>query len=411
MNTQSRNAVILAVFFIFSLGLRLWGIEESNFFGSDELTVVPAVEYFFSDGNFMPDEWTHPPLKYYLLYAGMKVFGNNVYGWRLVNVILGSLTVVLLYLLGKELFPDLRVAAPAAFFLAVEPVHIVYSRTFYGEISSLFFFMLGVYITLRYLKGERSSPVGIGICLGLALAQKWYFLPLMVTLPAWVILTKYRDGGLKRLDVPHMVAIFLFLPVAVYLLVFCPWFKRGYSVMEFFGMQLDAYRAMQAQTMSWFGNDFFRASPSSPWDWFIKPILYGRVTGGDGFYGKFEIFMSNSPVWLLAVPAFLYAAYRVWKNRDGSLILIIVLFAATYTQFVIVKRAIFLYSALVVLPFVYLAVAHFLLAMSQKRTSYFFMLMTVIALWSLYIFPFATGRSVPLALYAPLISAGGIAVP
>ena len=407
-----RNSVVSALvfFFLFSMALRLWGVSESNFFSTDELTVVPAAEYFFSNGNFMPDEWSHPPLKYYFLNAGIKVFGDNVYGWRLVNVILGSLTVVVLFLLGKELFSDKRVASLAAFFLSVEPVHIVYSRTFYGEISSLFFFLVGVYISVRYLKGGRTSPVGAGICLGLALAQKWYYLPVMVVLPAWIIIKKYRDGGLKRLDFLHMTTVFLILPVAVYSSTFYPWFQRGYSVPEFLGMQLDAYREMQSQTMDWFVNPFFMASPSSPWDWFIKPVVYGRLAQPDGLWGKFEIFMGNSAVWLLAVPAFAFAAYRIWKQRDGSLVFVIVLFAAMYSQFVVVKRAIFLYSAVVVLPFVYLAVAYFIVALAGRKTLYFVMLAAVIVIWSLYIYPFATGRAVPLSLYGPVISAGRIPI-
>jgi len=63
-------------------------------------------------------------LKYHLLNASMKVWGDNPAGWRMRNVIFGSLSVAVLFLIGIELFSSVRVAGLAAAFLAFDPLHL-----------------------------------------------------------------------------------------------------------------------------------------------------------------------------------------------------------------------------------------------------------------------------------------------
>ena len=48
-------------------------------------------------------EWTHPPLAKLGMVLGMKVFGENSFGWRIPGALLGVGSVLLVYLLAKEI--------------------------------------------------------------------------------------------------------------------------------------------------------------------------------------------------------------------------------------------------------------------------------------------------------------------
>lgn len=316
-NTGKRYAIFLLVLFAFLL--RSAGLLMDRYYSGDMNTLVPATENYIKYGFFKPDEWVHPPFKYFLIYGSMKIFGNNVYGWSMKNVIMGSLTVWILFLLGKELFGDRRAAFLAAAMLAVEPVHITYSPSVLGEVSSVFFFLIAVYVLVRFINGQIKSPILAGLFLGLAIASKWYYLFPALTLLVLLLIKSYKEKGWRWDGFIHAVSIFLVLPLTVYMLPFYQWMKRGYSIPEFVQMQFDAFRTLQTQTADTFVDEFFKASPSSPWEWFVKPLVYGRQNAGFSGWGHFEMFLNNPPIWLLTFPALAFIAYSAFKKNNFNL--------------------------------------------------------------------------------------------
>src|SRR4030042_4150241 len=59
-------------------------------------------------------EWLHPPIAKLFMAAGILIFGDNSLGWRFFSAVFGVLAVLMLYLVGKELF-NKRVGLLAAF--------------------------------------------------------------------------------------------------------------------------------------------------------------------------------------------------------------------------------------------------------------------------------------------------------
>src|SRR5258706_3054733 len=51
-------------------------------------------------------EWTHPPIAKLGMVIGMKIFGENSFGWRIPGALLGVGSVFLVYLIAKKLFED-----------------------------------------------------------------------------------------------------------------------------------------------------------------------------------------------------------------------------------------------------------------------------------------------------------------
>jgi len=111
-----------------SLGLRLWHLDDQSIWYDEgwsihlaQLSPRQALALIASPGH------THPPGYYALLMGWVRIFGDSVFAVRGFSVALGVANVVLLYLLGRDLFGK-PTGLIAAALLAVSPAHIVYSQ-------------------------------------------------------------------------------------------------------------------------------------------------------------------------------------------------------------------------------------------------------------------------------------------
>ena len=93
-----------------------------------------------------------PPVNVYLNALFIKLFGLNEFAIRLPGVILGSLTVGVIYFLLGEFGVGRRVRLAGAIWLAVSPWHILYSRAGYEAVTALFFLSLGLSGFLRFVR-------------------------------------------------------------------------------------------------------------------------------------------------------------------------------------------------------------------------------------------------------------------
>jgi len=401
----------ILIIILFSFIVRFWGIADVKYLITDERAHVPAAKNYCQTGHSAPDNFWHPPLKYIILYGSIKIFGDNPYGWRMRYVIFGTLAVMILFFLGKELFPDIRIAYLAAVFLSLDPLHLLSSRASFDEIPAAFFFLMGIYAVIRYIKGSDNFLVIAGLCLGLSISIKWYSVPALFILMLFSLIYKTKEKGWSSASAADIFAVFIILPLSIYILCFFAWFGRGYNLLEFVQRQFDAYRDMQAMTL----RDFEYWDPRDkglPLEWFIKPIIFGgSLKNMPGTWMRYHIFMNNFPLLIFTLPSLLYTAYHIIKHRDRYISLFFILFAAVYLPLLIVKRPVFIYSSTMLLPFVFLFISFSAVSFHDKlgkNAWYVKLLLAILILWSFYLYPLIAGMPVPDFLYAPLLAMGNI---
>src|SRR3989344_4799221 len=101
-----------------------------------------------------------PPLYTYLTVPSVGIFGLNEFAVRLPAAIIGTLSVIAIYFLAKELLQKLDkkkqelIALASAFFLAISPWSLQFSRAAFEGNIGVFFLMLGI---LLFLKGLRDG--------------------------------------------------------------------------------------------------------------------------------------------------------------------------------------------------------------------------------------------------------------
>lgn len=76
-----------------------------------------------------PDWNDHPPLGKLLIALGMKLFGDNSFGWRIVPLCFGLATIAIAWGIGRSLFKSRNAGAAAAAVIAADGFFISYSRT------------------------------------------------------------------------------------------------------------------------------------------------------------------------------------------------------------------------------------------------------------------------------------------
>lgn len=100
-----------------------------------------------------------PPLYTYLTIPSIAIFGLNQFAVRFPAAILGTLAVLVTFLMTRELFKNLRISYSvsliASLFLAVSPWHIQLSRGAFEANLTTFFLPLGFWLFLKGLKNPR----------------------------------------------------------------------------------------------------------------------------------------------------------------------------------------------------------------------------------------------------------------
>lgn len=182
-----KTFVIIGFLFLFALSIRLLGITHTGETWDEAAVAGPGSEYlqFWAKGDFSVESWTtnkeHPPVAKYF-YGATKIPprllpnvaqldkdflpGKQYTTGRVVSAILGSLSVVLLFLLALTLYDD-RVAVLASVFLALMPRVIAHDRIVGLETPLSFFVLLAVYFCVRHRWWLT------GFAFGLALATRF----------------------------------------------------------------------------------------------------------------------------------------------------------------------------------------------------------------------------------------------
>jgi len=396
----------LAALTILGAALRMWGLPSQVLFGDDRQVAWSAVNYL-ERGRLGPSMWNHPHLSDLLAYASSAVLGQTKLGLAAWSLAFGIASIPLLGLLARRLAGDDRVGLLAALLLAVDSLHIDYSRQAVKEDWMLFFTVAGLLLALCHRDRGGAAPLAVaGAAFGLGLACKWYVAAPFAVALLWLAadgLRQRRAGdpeaaGLPalRLGVPSLVAI------ATYLATFAPWFAQGRGFADLWTLhRLMAGEQIFHQGFTPFGmlQDHHAAL------WFVWPasfVDFELTPGGPVVL----LALTNPMVWLATLPAVAWAAAVGVRGGDPRLRLLAGLFAATWLPFAVASRPIWLHSALSVVPFAFTAVswgAVRLAARAARPARWLAAWAALVAATSLPLYLLATGRGTDLPLLRDLV--------
>jgi dolichyl-phosphate-mannose--protein O-mannosyl transferase len=395
-----REIAPISLIIAFALILRLWRLNLPKGYIFDEVYYAKNANSLIRNGVELNSQGqaefiVHPPLGKWLIGIGIKIFGNNEFGWRISAAVIGTLSVLLIYFITKELFNSIFLSNIAAALMALDGLALVMSRVALLDIFLMFFILLAFYFLVKnYLWLS-------GIAIGLAAATKWSAIFLI---PFFILLTlNYLQ--IEPIKLLKRAAQFIFLPSLIYLFSWSGWiFTSGgwdrqsgsnifTSLWKYHIAILDFHRSL-AETHSYAAN---------PWSWLIlgRPtsFFYETPTGCGVSSCSQEILAIGTPIlWWAGIFAIALTFGFFVANRDRISTLILAGIAGTYLPwFLIQSRTTFYFYAISILPFLILALIYtfnWVLKYDDYRKQIIAFLV-VVAINFIYFLPVLLGIEIP----------------
>lgn len=227
---------VLITIFALSIFLRYYGFQQPHGLTFDEglysealakqLQVDPtnystqeAYQAITATGRSLPQYldrplFKHPPLYNYLIAFSYTIFGSSHLTAVSVSILFGSLMVLVVFLLGRELYDD-RVGLLAAFFLCVDPIHWICSERIWMETTMSFFMLLSILLFVYGQKQKRFLLLS-GVSIGLAMLTKYPgILPIFIII-SYVALSERRMITRKDICLLCLTSFIIFLPWVIW---------------------------------------------------------------------------------------------------------------------------------------------------------------------------------------------------
>lgn len=238
----------VSLIFAFAVSLRLWNLDKMGRTWDEDSQVELGYKFIklIENKDFNNPLWQypyHPPLTKYLYgwaaqydvrnYKGGKVVFN--YDWtnaRIISILFGSLTAVLILLLGWSYLSPF-VGAISAIIFSMLPFFLGLSQLATIESVLIFFFTASVYSFLNFLnKMTLRNAILTGILAGLAFETK-YTNVLLIPLFFWIYTLWYFYRSKKR---PYFNIKILVIPAVAFLTAFLLWPMPWFHLKEIFDL-------------------------------------------------------------------------------------------------------------------------------------------------------------------------------
>ena len=321
----------------------------------------------------------HPPLGKWLIAIGIRLFGEDPFGWRSAAAVVGTLSVVIVVRAGRRMTGSTLLGALAGLLLALDGLHFVQSRIATLDIFLSFWVVAAFacllvdrdHVRARLARAPDDAlrgwgpPLGLrpwrlatGVCLGAALGTKWsavYYVAALVLLAVLWEVGARRTAGLRApfratavRSTAALAGSLVLLPVAVYVLSWTGWFLSdlgyyrdwasspggGYANQDVPLAGLLARLPDALQSFTWYHQQIleFHNGLSTPhpyeshaigWLFLARPISYYYPPGiTEGRYGceaqscaREVLALGNPAIWWVAVPVLL-ACVWLWASRQ-----------------------------------------------------------------------------------------------
>ncbi|MDO8487730.1 MAG: phospholipid carrier-dependent glycosyltransferase [bacterium] len=368
---MNRTKFILVFILLFAAVTRLWNLgypkgyyfdEVYNAFTTRELVKNNRDAYEWSHQSPVQGTaygWTHPPLAKLMAAVGILTFGDNEFGWRVVNALVGVGIIYLVYWLGKNLLRSEPWALLAAGLASLDGLLLAQSRINMNDIVATFFVLLVFAAFVRYqLHKSKISMLIFGISLGLLIATKWTGFYALAVFAPWLGLQ-----NLTRVKLwPKLFAVLIVIPVAIYFLSYSQYFILGGTLSNFW----------ELQKQMWWYNTRLTAThtyQSLWWTWplDLRPVWYFVDYSVSGKMANIYA-MGNPVLFWLGIPAIIATTLSALQSKNWRTWLIVVGFGAFWLPWARAPRIMFLYHYLPSIPFLCLALAQTLSKLPRWAT-------------------------------------------
>lgn len=232
-------SIAVLLFFPYLGGVHLFDWDEINFAECAREMIV-SKDYLRAQVDFMPF-WEKPPIFIWMQVASMKLFGVGAYAARFPNAIIGVLTLLSLWHIGKKVMNERVALWWVGLYLASWLPHFYFKTGIIDPTFNLFIFWAFYQMyALPHARVPGQSALLAGLFLGLAVLTKGpvAILVSLIAFGVYVIIKK----GMGPYKWQHLLLIFISacLPFIAWFLVAAA--VHGFAYGQWFITEFVAYQ-------------------------------------------------------------------------------------------------------------------------------------------------------------------------
>ena len=271
-----KTRIYVGAITIVSLFLRLFHLGTPKGFVFDEVYYVDGARDYLAHGVEVtgngPEFVVHPPVGKWLIATGIKIFGDNEFGWRFMGALLGSVMIILIALIAHRLFRNTYLTIAASALMAMDGLALVHSRTALLDIYLSFFVLLATYFFLVRWHWW------VGFALGLAVATKWSGLYYLALIAIFALYRTFTHNTGRDLIKPSLKTItqYALIPFSIYITSWTGWFvsNRGWA-RDYSSNVITSFIHYHSQMLGFHTGLVEKHSyQANPWSW----LIMGRPT-------------------------------------------------------------------------------------------------------------------------------------
>ena len=117
--SKQKIFIILALLVIVAFSIRISAIFNwDSYLFDEQISISIAQKPLNEMWSYLQWEM-HPPLHFYYLHGWIKTFGASEISGRISSLVLGLLSIIAMYFLGKEVFQSKKTGLYASFLVAI----------------------------------------------------------------------------------------------------------------------------------------------------------------------------------------------------------------------------------------------------------------------------------------------------
>lgn len=217
--TRERSLWLLAGIVVVGAAIRFSTLDQQSFW-LDEATTWGVVSHGLGHVlSTVPRSESTPPLYYVLLWLWAQVFGNGEVGLRSFSALCGTLTIPVMWAVGRRLASE-RIGLCAALVTAVNPLLFWYSQETRTYALLVLLSALSLLAFLRALEQPRPGRlVAWGAICALTILAHYFGAFIVIGEAVWLLVALHRRGSLTRAGVLFGLAPIVVVGVALVPLV------------------------------------------------------------------------------------------------------------------------------------------------------------------------------------------------
>lgn len=364
---------------------------------------IPAVREYLS-GNFLAN-FEHPPLAKLFMSGGVSVLEDNFWGWRVPEILIGSLGVVFIYLLAKEMFGGRFIPVLAAVFLTFEFSWFVNSRLANIEIYLATFSLAAAYFFWKFFKSESIKTLILtGAFIGLAVASKWSGLFLFSFLMIFYLWNKRLDllPSLRKAILITLVAFMVY--IASY-----GFYLNNYSLADLSNLhgRMISYHLRDVQKRA---NEItpdvgLLNSAYAPWTWVFNQA-YSYTGRDENSTLKIILFLYNPTIFWGILGILIFRFRKIIKDKKE--LFLAGVFFSFWLPWFFAPRYSFPYYLLPAIPFGIVLLSKFINDNYEKNKYLVLGFVTTAIMMFLFYYPLLSYISIPTWYLRLLTGAVGV---